>query len=338
VCLPVRNGQKYLRQCVDSILAQTLADFELIICDNASTDSTESICREYVATDARVRYFRHSEDIGPGENYNFGLDRARGQYLHWQAHDDVLLPEFLEKCVEVLERDAFVVMAYPLTRVIDEQGRTVEDYNFIIDTDHPSAATRFRRFILARNRHHRNYEIFGVYRTEVLRRGPRHEVYAHADRVLVSRITLFGRMRLLPERLFLARAHATQSMQMLPSHVSRGRSKLSSMLGPGPLPPPEWWEPRLKERIVFPDCNLLRQHWRSARVVAAAAGLGSAQRVGCYAAVLAWLGYFWPKLVRDLLFAAEALFRRLLGRIEKSRTADDSTTTPTSTTSTTGPP
>ena len=62
--LPVYNGEQFLAQAIESVLAQTLGDFELVISDNASTDATEDICRRYAARDARVRYHRLGENVG----------------------------------------------------------------------------------------------------------------------------------------------------------------------------------------------------------------------------------------------------------------------------------
>src|SRR5262245_24800455 len=90
VSVPVRNGQRYLRACLDSILAQSFKDFELIICDNASTDATESICSAYSRRDPRIRYVRQATNVGPAENFNTGLVLARAEYFHWQAHDDLI--------------------------------------------------------------------------------------------------------------------------------------------------------------------------------------------------------------------------------------------------------
>ena len=70
VGMPVYNSEAYLREAVDSILSQSFADFELIISDNASTDSTEEICRAYASQDRRVRYLRSSVNIGANGNYN----------------------------------------------------------------------------------------------------------------------------------------------------------------------------------------------------------------------------------------------------------------------------
>src|SRR3954451_4044582 len=78
--MPVRNGQKYIREAIDSIIAQTFTDWELVICDNASTDSTEQIVREYAARDSRVRYHKNEKDIGPAGNHNRTFELSRGEY------------------------------------------------------------------------------------------------------------------------------------------------------------------------------------------------------------------------------------------------------------------
>ena len=86
--LPVYNGEKALARVIDSVLNQTYADFELIISDNASSDSTEEICREYAERDRRIRYVRHSENYGAYWNIHYLVTVARGEYFTLQADDD----------------------------------------------------------------------------------------------------------------------------------------------------------------------------------------------------------------------------------------------------------
>src|SRR4030066_62015 len=81
--MPVYNGEPYIRAALESLLAQTFTDFELIISDNASTDATESICREYAARDSRIDYVRHEKNQGASANFQFVLDQARGEFFIW---------------------------------------------------------------------------------------------------------------------------------------------------------------------------------------------------------------------------------------------------------------
>ncbi len=86
--MPVYNGEIFIREALDSLLAQTFTNFELIISDNASTDGTESICLNYAEQDSRIRYIRQRENISALPNFQFVLGEARGKYFMWAACDD----------------------------------------------------------------------------------------------------------------------------------------------------------------------------------------------------------------------------------------------------------
>ena len=88
--MPVYNGEKYIREALDSLLAQTFENFELIISDNCSTDGTSHICKEYTSRDSRIRYIRQDTNIGPIANFEFVLQEARGEFFMWAACDDYL--------------------------------------------------------------------------------------------------------------------------------------------------------------------------------------------------------------------------------------------------------
>ena len=100
--LPVYNGATHLRVAIDSLLAQSYADFELIISDNASSDETACICREYASKDSRIRYLAQPSNIGATANFNFVLDAAVGEYFMWAAHDDAWEPDFLAEMTALL--------------------------------------------------------------------------------------------------------------------------------------------------------------------------------------------------------------------------------------------
>ena len=113
--MPVYNGEKSIREALDSLLAQTFTDFELIISDNASTDATESICREYAARDSRINYVRQKENIGGCANFQFVLDKAHGRYFMWAAADDVRSTDFIKKNYYFLEKNSdFVASTSPV--------------------------------------------------------------------------------------------------------------------------------------------------------------------------------------------------------------------------------
>lgn len=306
--MPVRNGQRFIRRAIDSLLAQTFSDFELIICDNASTDTTEAICRQFVARDPRIRYYRNAWNVGPAGNHNKCFALSRGAYFRWHAHDDMCLPSYLERCVEQLDRDPSVVIAYPKTLIVDEDDRPLECYEFRPETDSPGASRRFAELVLVNHRKHRAIEIFGLMRSSALLRTPLEGAYARGDSVLLARLALLGRFVELPERLFLSRSHSSQSMQTLPSSNRRG--PLTRWLGTGPLPPPEWWDESRRGRLNFPEWNLLKEYW----VSIGRAGLNGTEQGRCYFVMVEWFSRNLPKLARDLVFALEDV----LGQVTRS--------------------
>src|SRR5690242_6344650 len=93
--LPVYNGERFLAEAIDSVLAQTFTDFELIISDNASTDRTPEICKAYAEKDSRIRYYRNEENQGASWNFNRVFELSRGMCFQWLAHDDYIAPGFL---------------------------------------------------------------------------------------------------------------------------------------------------------------------------------------------------------------------------------------------------
>lgn len=110
--LPVYNGELHLPEALDSLLAQSFADFEIVLSDNASTDGTQDLCRAYEARDSRIRYVRQAENIGPTANFNFVLSESIASYFMWAAHDDVWEPDFLREMVAILDAQDDVEIAF----------------------------------------------------------------------------------------------------------------------------------------------------------------------------------------------------------------------------------
>ena len=107
--IPVYNGEKFLVEKISSILNLGYDNFELIISDNGSTDSTKKICEEFASKDERIRFFCQEENLGPNWNFDFILKKAKGKYFMWTAVDDKILPGFIEKNISVLEGNDGVV-------------------------------------------------------------------------------------------------------------------------------------------------------------------------------------------------------------------------------------
>src|SRR5208283_5702232 len=98
--MPVFNGQKYLRQALDSIIRQKYSDWKLLISDNCSQDKTEKICKEYVKKDVRIQYYRQLQHIEANENFIFLLGMADCDYFMWAAHDGLWHEDFVDELLK----------------------------------------------------------------------------------------------------------------------------------------------------------------------------------------------------------------------------------------------
>ena len=90
------NGEKYLREQIDSILSQTIQDFELVVCDDCSSDSTLNILRDYSKTDARIKIFQNKENLGFKKNFERAMSLCKGDYIALSDQDDIWMPNHLE--------------------------------------------------------------------------------------------------------------------------------------------------------------------------------------------------------------------------------------------------
>src|SRR5437879_2557042 len=207
----VYNGERYLAEALDSLLAQTFEDFELTICDNASTDRTGEIGRDYAAQDTRVRYARNARNLGVMGNFRRAFELSRGQYFRWAAADDLSAPQSLARCVEVLDREPAVVLAYPKTRFIDEHGRVILDYDDRLHLQSPRPRERFRQVL---ERLGRCNAAYGLMRADVLKRARLFGDFLSSDVVFLAELSLYGTFWEVPEFLFYRRFHPGASSSM----------------------------------------------------------------------------------------------------------------------------
>ena len=209
--LPVYNGEDYLEPALESLLTQTLSEFELIISDNGSTDRTQSICEAAAGNDSRVRYLRHERNRGAAWNYNLTVHEAKAPLFKWAAHDDLCEPTFLEACVAELKRAPEAVLCYPKSYHTDEHGQIQGVYTENLNICHPTPQERLQA-ILRMNSWFHGSQAFGVMRTEVLRKTGMIGCYPHADGVFIAELALHGEFHEVPEFLFHRRFHPNTSM------------------------------------------------------------------------------------------------------------------------------
>lgn len=209
--LPVYNGECYLAETLDSLIAQTFEAFELIICDNASTDRTAEIAQAYAARDHRIRYARSDRNIGSVRNFNRAFELATGEYFRWFSADDLAAPESLARCVEVLDAEPAVVLAYPRTRLIDGRGQAIRDYE---DGLHLTMSDPCERFQELLGRIGYTNAVYGLMRAATVRRTGLFGTYFASDEVFQAELALHGKFWEIPEVLFFRRIHPAASSGM----------------------------------------------------------------------------------------------------------------------------
>lgn len=130
------NRKDLLKKTLDSVINQTYKNLEIIIADNHSEDGTEELCREYAAKDSRIKYFRHDKNIGMTANSNFTTSKVTGKYWIGVCDDDWLELDYIEKCVDFLEKNPEYSIVFSLTQLYDIENNLIStskvnklDYN-----------------------------------------------------------------------------------------------------------------------------------------------------------------------------------------------------------------
>lgn len=240
VGMPVFNGDRYLVAAIDSILAQTHQDFELIISDNASTDRTCDICQDYVRRDPRVRYFRQPSNQGAPRNFNFVFEQARGEYFKWASANDLCHPDLLRQCKAVLDDRPEVVLCFGKALAIDGRGEVLRAFeeNFAVDDPRPS-----RRFAYLFDQMGMNNVHAGLFRVGALRKTAPEDLYPGADLVLIAELALYGLFVQVPQILFYRRE--------VPGTATRFRSASEIIELRTPGVKPRWYWPLWRTALGY---------------------------------------------------------------------------------------
>lgn len=296
--LPVYNGEKHIRKAIESVLSQTFEDFELIISDNASIDATEQICREFADKDQRIRYYRQDRNFGAGRNFNLVFELSKGEYFKWAAHDDICAPEYLQRCVKVLDQEPSVVLCYPRISYIDEHGRplTSGEGNLSVQGAKPSdrVCKLFSHELRSTDVF---WSIFGLMRASALRTTSLIGRFNASDQVLLMNLAMLGEFYQIREKLFYRRKHPLESM--LKHRTPQERAK--------------WFDPTNTSRIILPSWRLVFEHFR----VVKRRRLSWSQTLKCFRQIARYATKRWRVLGGELKMCAA----QILGRNRCSRSA-----------------
>lgn len=236
VGLPVYNGQKYVGAAIESHLAQTFGDFELVISDNGSTDATQQICTDFAARDKRVKYFRSPENRGILWNHRRVMEAigSTAVYFRWAGGDDILEPGLLQTMVDVLDARPEVEAVMPDTKNIDDTGTIVGSMSRVLDLQSPDVFQRAHDVLMANYQHVIAYGLLRARTLRLMRTGPN---YPGWDAIFLWELALRGQLVQPAGPALLRRFHAG----------SISRVKTAKELR-------RWVEPNAKAGMNFP-------HW-----------------------------------------------------------------------------
>jgi glycosyltransferase involved in cell wall biosynthesis len=144
ICIPAYNTSRYLRECLNSALAQTFADFEVVLVDNASTDETSAIAEEYALHDPRIRCYRNEKNLGVIGNWNRCIGLARGEWIKFLCADDWLEPTCLARMVTAASAEVLVVVAAERLAFGQEVPEQAKQNHLRYWTDHSLLPRRFQ--------------------------------------------------------------------------------------------------------------------------------------------------------------------------------------------------
>jgi glycosyltransferase involved in cell wall biosynthesis len=286
--LPVYNGENFLESTLESILSQTHTNLEVIISDNASTDNTGEICRKYVEKDKRISYYKNHENVGAAKNYNIVAELANGKYFKWAAHDDMFAPEFIEKCLAVLEKSDDIVLCYSEMVFIDSEGNELERISNELFFESDSPSQRYSEF-LKKFRHTTKYcdPIFGLINTKQLKKTKLIGNYPTSDMNLLAELLLLGKFYELDECLFFRRKHDQMSTKAHASNMKRA----------------VWFDPTNQNKILLTKHRWLVEFLSSIKRVP----LDTATKIKCYFETFKWSMFRAKGFAADLIYAGKHL-------------------------------
>ncbi len=243
--MSVYNGNQYLEESIESILNQTFADFEFIIIDDGSIDSSWEIVTRYAKEDRRIKLFKNEENIGLTKSLNKGLKLAQGEYVARQDADDVSLPERFEKQVEILDRDPEVVLVSCNIEWIDSEGRFLGKQPRDCDRDLVSWYLLFYNHLAGHSQ--------VMFRQNSVRNlGGYSEDYRYSqDYELWSRLSKLGEIVILSDVLLKQRRHANsisfaKKLDQDTYSLSNSKLNIRQLLG---------------EELTLEELDVLRGFW-----------------------------------------------------------------------------
>lgn len=167
--MPAYNGERFIKEAIDSLRTQTFTDWQLFISDDTSKDSTPDICKTYAAQDKRITYFRQPHNLGIFGNFKFTLDKATGDYFMWASQDDIWEKDFIEVCIEQLEENQVLGLVTTNNQTIDSFGRKIIDSPSMVPLSGKPGMWQVAKYTLQKEALGKNNLMYGIFRLHAAR-------------------------------------------------------------------------------------------------------------------------------------------------------------------------
>jgi len=282
--LPVYNGENFVVEAIKCVLSQTLSDWELIISDNASTDRTVSICREFAERDSRIRVYEQARNRGVANNFNTVFQLSHGRYFKWITHDDLFGPDFIESCVEELEKDDGTVLVFPRLVRVDAGGqRLAGQLTADLSIVGPTPESRVSQLMRLESQGTDIFwSQFGLMRRNIMEETQLMGLYNGSDQTLLMEIALRGNSKQLGKESFLRREHPAAAT-MRTGWTTKERALFVNADD--------------RRRFVFPYCRMLKEHL--ARITTGP--ISPQGKLQCAAAVLVRFARQWKYFAHEII-------------------------------------
>jgi glycosyltransferase involved in cell wall biosynthesis len=215
--IPVYNGEHFLDEKIKSILDQTFSNYEIIISDNASTDKTSIICNKFAKNEPKIRYIRQEKNIGVWGNFNFVLKEAKGDYFLWSSVDDMMLPTYLEKILDVISSNKNISCCFTKIKLYGECDNLKKELKFSLieqikkkftqltlngELGAYSAKGPYKKRVNTYFKNMSNNQIFyGMYRTEQIKKSFVKKSFLWYDAATILNILKYGELYVVDEVL-----------------------------------------------------------------------------------------------------------------------------------------
>jgi glycosyltransferase involved in cell wall biosynthesis len=201
--MPIYNAERYVRQALDSLLAQDYDNFELIISDNASTDRTQEICQAYAKRNKRIQYYRNRTNMGIFWNFSRVLELSSGEYFMWAAGDDYRDPRYIQLCLQAFKTSGDIVLVHSRIEAIDrETGKSILTDNGF-STIGLSRVKKFK--YIARQNSRACCLMYGIFKGKTLRKVMPFKKVLSSDSLMLAELSLQGEFITIPETLMFER-------------------------------------------------------------------------------------------------------------------------------------